>query len=525
MESGTDFPGSFLRPAPEGPAAAPEKSKAEKKKKSKAETAPSAAKEPEHKPVKAPLHELLKPVPKHEARPGPEAEPEHKQDETQLEQTSGLAPAEERAKRLREQAEINAHIQATESDEPAEAEEPVTRSIEELAQGITIELRGNDADVMAEFVEIDLAPAAAEQEDELPDLATAESEPAEDAVEAEQVRPLEVAAGGGGGNSEPPRSERNIATPEPEPEPELLRIVYEQTLPPAVRAAMLANQPETLIANVNPNVPSRPPDVEFAAMAARAERRGESRGLLVGLFVGGAIEHFRHKHKAREQAKRVRKESAAQNQHINRLESEQQVERSRAAAVREQFERFRQRTQTELSSLRSRSVEKLPARLRPEQSVQKPEKLLRRQSPERVPATVQPETEEPLMPPPGRRVEVSAWHRIEIDTATGKTVENPTFEYGREFHREQQRESLGQLLAVAVTGTVFALGSVASTHRLPAGNQSAPLAQSAPKSATDNSNFAAQRQLARQALATTPAWLWALLLVVIIAIIASVAAR
>jgi hypothetical protein len=40
----------------------------------------------------------------------------------------------------------------------------------------------------------------------------------------------------------------------------------------------------------------------------------------------------------------------------------------------------------------------------------------------------------------GRRVETSAWHRIEIDEKTGKPVENPEVSYGEEFRHEQAQE-------------------------------------------------------------------------------------
>lgn len=44
--------------------------------------------------------------------------------------------------------------------------------------------------------------------------------------------------------------------------------------------------------------------------------------------------------------------------------------------------------------------------------------------------------------PDDRRVETSAWHNIEVDKKTGKAVENPTVEYGEEFKREQEQESI-----------------------------------------------------------------------------------
>lgn len=42
--------------------------------------------------------------------------------------------------------------------------------------------------------------------------------------------------------------------------------------------------------------------------------------------------------------------------------------------------------------------------------------------------------------PDDHRLEQSAWHRIELDSKTGKVVESPTIAYGQEFKREQGRE-------------------------------------------------------------------------------------
>jgi|GEM_PF-3734514 len=50
------------------------------------------------------------------------------------------------------------------------------------------------------------------------------------------------------------------------------------------------------------------------------------------------------------------------------------------------------------------------------------------------------EKEEDYQTAEGRRVETSAWHRIEIDEKTGRAVEDPTVAYGREFLHEQHQE-------------------------------------------------------------------------------------
>ncbi len=62
---------------------------------------------------------------------------------------------------------------------------------------------------------------------------------------------------------------------------------------------------------------------------------------------------------------------------------------------------------------------------------------------------------------PGHNLESSAWHTIEVDE-TGHAVQEPSFEYGKEFRREQEPEAapegdeeaaVGQL-AVGTSGSV-----------------------------------------------------------------------
>jgi len=58
-------------------------------------------------------------------------------------------------------------------------------------------------------------------------------------------------------------------------------------------------------------------------------------------------------------------------------------------------------------------------------------------------------TEETYQTSEGRRVETSAWHRIEIDEKTGKAVEDPEVAYGEEFRREKRQETLKKDATIA----------------------------------------------------------------------------
>jgi|GEM_PF-2896830 len=69
-------------------------------------------------------------------------------------------------------------------------------------------------------------------------------------------------------------------------------------------------------------------------------------------------------------------------------------------------------------------------------------------------------SEQPYSSPAGRRVETSAWHRYEVDTTTGKLVENPELPYGKEFKKEQKQERLrtattDQARATSVGSTIL----------------------------------------------------------------------
>ena len=62
--------------------------------------------------------------------------------------------------------------------------------------------------------------------------------------------------------------------------------------------------------------------------------------------------------------------------------------------------------------------------------------------------------EEPEALPADRRMESSSWHRIEIDSRTGKPVEQPTVAYGQEFQRELSHEARpADLVAANSIGT------------------------------------------------------------------------
>lgn len=90
-----------------------------------------------------------------------------------------------------------------------------------------------------------------------------------------------------------------------------------------------------------------------------------------------------------------------------------------------------------------------------------PEKDKTLQLPE-APPEYKPVAEETYQPPEGRRVEASAWHRIEVDEKTGRAVENPSLEYGEEFKLEQSQEKLAQEAAKAQTAAQVGMTVISS---------------------------------------------------------------
>lgn len=81
------------------------------------------------------------------------------------------------------------------------------------------------------------------------------------------------------------------------------------------------------------------------------------------------------------------------------------------------------------------------------------------EKPETAPQAVEPQ-DEPVHVEKGRRVETSSWHRMEIDKATGKVVENPSIAYGEAFEAERHQEVKAQADSDAATKDGLVAASV-----------------------------------------------------------------
>lgn len=181
----------------------------------------------------------------------------------------------------------------------------------------------------------------------------------------------------------------------------------------------------------------------------RAEKRGLSRGVVSGALAGWWLGR-RGKREAMQEAAIIIK---GKNEDIKDLKANQAVAEDRlssvertAVALRE-FISKRSKQQPEATPVAPAEAfwETEP---KPETRVEaikptKAEKVMEQAPNKSEPLPEeQPVTPEMFTVPKGRRVETSVWHRIEVDAKTGRTVEKPSVEYGKEFKREQKQEKL-----------------------------------------------------------------------------------
>jgi len=217
-------------------------------------------------------------------------------------------------------------------------------------------------------------------------------------------------------------------------------------------------------------------------------RSAERRNLVAGIIVGGIIEHIRHKRREK-RLKTAHKKEIEKLKETQQFQAVEQRKEKRASertktALEKQLERLKQKNAPATSEVRPKELRtkeqpaavttSAEAQKKPEPS--KPEAIpaaslsfyedfkRKYRSTETVaaaaataeskppaktsekPAPVpkqQPENiDEPIQVSPDRRVETSAWHRIEVDKKTGQAVENPELAYGEEFQNEQHQEQL-----------------------------------------------------------------------------------
>ena len=243
----------------------------------------------------------------------------------------------------------------------------------------------------------------------------------------------------------------------------------------------------------------------------RATKYGQNRGLLTGLLVGGAYEHFKHKRrekKAEKRAKEQRKqlESARRDYRFGLEEQERQ-----RAELGVRLGATERRVTTAERRLAEQQL--TPQEMAP-QTVRQPEQT-----------NVAPA--EQLVVPSEHRVETSAWLSAEIDKKTGRVVEQPTFQYGHEYYRERAQETLPSQHRHVAAGGVALMGAGGAAGQ--PGSDDATLPQPQVPIATMQGNpskvhsqqgtNSSQRKLSESLANAAPLWPWVLALIGIVVVL------
>ena len=284
-------------------------------------------------------------------------------------------------------------------------------------------------------------------------------------------------------------------------------------------------------------------DVEDAIYYATKD--GQRRGVVAGALFFGGYEHFKH----RRREKRMVKEAKAQTRKFEHVQEDTRWRLREQASKQSQLERELQaqaatnaheavqkrRTMPEYSAgerpvERRFSVGKVSERLAAAKAEkgfkEKLEKLLPKAANKLGKAEAVLAAEQ-LSVPQDHRLETSAWHTIEVDAKTGKAVENPTFQYGREYYHERAQEAAprddkrdaaaGEVALVAAAMAANAASAGASSTQ-PAsadfkGSPSASPQTSQPPQKTSSSSSSQDQP------STGPLWPWITAFVVVVLLI------
>jgi len=332
---------------------------------------------------------------------------------------------------------------------------------------------------------------------------------------SEQAEPTSATSGGEVPPTVPP--EKPVPSSEQPPEPERVPMpVSSESIrpePAQVYREYMQREAATRQAVSSEHVATKQ-DMEDALYYAT--KTGQNRGVVTGLLVGGAYEHFKHKRREKRANKRFQTqgkqlEAARQSYNFGLQEhARQQAETTARFNVAERrFESAEQRFQNQNRS----AAERQPVR-----------------TPERV---VSPANPEQLIIPPEHRLETSAWHSIEVDAKTGKPVEMPAFQYGQEYYRERAQEATPTQQRNAAAGEVAlvaAAGGVQSGSSAQDDGRSQPPVQipSATRQGPPSSSPQASRQSSSNATPPVsppaPLWPWLLALAVVVISLLFVAA-
>lgn len=227
------------------------------------------------------------------------------------------------------------------------------------------------------------------------------------------------------------------------------------------------------------------------------------------------------------QIKKLKKEERRQDEKIHELEDEQERLGKELDAAKARNHTNEDYWRKKLAAQRPPAFETKASAPKVEASrpvdAKKPEMpKFTPKPPEKLSKEIEDLTEDMRLPPE-HRLERSAWHSIEVDKNTGRAVEQPTaLDYGEAFKREQRQEALarsepddrtvasGQL----AVGTITDLGSQLSGSK--SDNGSEIKQKPSPANAVESTI-----RMGRDMATSNSFWLWLILGIIIIAIIAA----
>ena len=225
-----------------------------------------------------------------------------------------------------------------------------------------------------------------------------------------------------------------------------------------------------------------------------ATKAGQARGVVAGGLVVGLYEHLKHRRREKRQEKRIKKQSKDLEKSMkhNSFLVAEQTKRQAAETRRSQTEQrsFAERAREAMQApvvaaehmartAAAANAERRQARVgtaaertpfaNPEQRATLAHTAERphAQTSEKRFAAAGSQNLEQLTIPSDHHIETSAWHSIEVDTKTGKAVENPTFEYGHEYYQERAQEAAPKDQRNSAAGEVALVAAATSTPPAP----------------------------------------------------------
>lgn len=152
-----------------------------------------------------------------------------------------------------------------------------------------------------------------------------------------------------------------------------------------------------------------------------------------GVFVGGAVEHIRHKRRERkmEKSQKLQQSRIAQLEYTQRRTALEQQSSANEQLRAEDAARYEKPVA---------ATEVFPMAFATERGPEQPK--TEQQPTPKQPSPEQPIAAEEVKPLEGHHIEKSTWHKIEVDDRTGHVAENSNIVYGEAFQRELRPEQI-----------------------------------------------------------------------------------